>query len=115
MREKLQVGNDQGRDHRLSGNGAAGFGRFFHGDESLLVVVADLGGTIGVVVAAAFFLVFIGVAFVAFKALKKTVKMAFRMAVVSVILVIAIIGSVSLWYFSGGGSPKLKPPATRSR
>ena len=75
--------------------------------------IAPTGGTIGVVVAAAFFLVFIGLAFVAFKALKRTVKMAFRMAVVSIILLIAVIGSFSLWYFSGGGSPKLKPPVSR--
>lgn len=80
---------------------------------ALLLDIAPSGGTIGVVIAASFFLVFLGVAFVAFKALKKTVKMAFRMAVVSVILVIAVIGSISLWYFSGGGSPKLKPPVSR--
>ncbi len=80
---------------------------------ALFLDVAPTGGTIGVIVAVSFLLVFLGVAFVAFKALKKTVKMAFRMAIVSLILVIAIIGSFSLWYFSGGGSPKLKPPVSR--
>jgi multisubunit Na+/H+ antiporter MnhB subunit len=77
--------------------------------------VAPSGGTIGVIVAVSFLLVFLGVAFVAYKALKKTVKMAFRLAVVGVILVIAIAGSVSLWYFSSGGTPKLKPPVERKR
>jgi apolipoprotein N-acyltransferase len=77
--------------------------------------VAPSGGTIGAVVAVSFLLVFLGVAFVAFKALKKTVKMAFRLAVVGVILLIALAGSVSLWYFSSGGSPKLKPPVERKR
>ncbi len=72
-------------------------------------------GTVGVVVAVSFLLVFLGVAFVAYKALRKTVKMAFRLAVVGVILVIAIAGSVSLWYFSSGGSRKLKPPVEKQR
>ncbi len=82
---------------------------------TLFFDVAPSGGTIGAVVAVSFLLVFLGVAFVAFKALKKTVKMAFRMAVVGVILLIAIAGSISLWYFSSGGSPKLKPPVERKR
>jgi apolipoprotein N-acyltransferase len=77
--------------------------------------VAPSGGTIGAIVAVSFLLVFLGVAFVAYKALKKTVKMAFRLAVVGVILVIAIAGSVSLWYFSSGGTPRLKPPVERKR
>ncbi len=82
---------------------------------TLLLDPAPSVGTMGIIVAAAFFLVFAGVAFVAYKALKKTVKMAFRMAVVAVILVIAVIGSLTLWYFSGSGTPKLKPPANRRR
>ncbi len=73
------------------------------------------GGIAGAIAALVFFLLFLGVAFVAFKALKKTVKMAFRLAVVGVILLIAIAGSFSLWYFSGGGSPKLKPPVEKRR
>ena len=80
-----------------------------------LFQIAPSGGTIGVVVAVSFLLVFLGVAFVAYKALKKTVKMAFRLVVVGVILVIAVAGSVSLWYFSSGGTPKLKPPVERKR
>lgn len=75
--------------------------------------VAPSGGVIGAVFAAAFLLVFLAVAFIAFKALKKTVKMAFRVAIVGVILLIALVGSTALWYFSSGGSPKLKPPVER--
>jgi hypothetical protein len=65
------------------------------------------------IIAAAFFLVLAGAAYIAFKALKKTVKMAFRMTVVAVILLIAVVGSISLWYFSTDVTPKLKPPASR--
>ena len=77
--------------------------------------IAPSVGVMGGVVAAAFFLVFLGVAFVAYKALRKTAKMAFRMAVVGIILLIAVAGSFSLWYFSSGGSPRLKPPVERKR
>ncbi len=77
--------------------------------------IAPSGGTISAIVAVSFLLVFLGVAFVAYRALKKTAKMAFRLAVVGVILMIAVAGSVSLWYFSSGGTPKLKPPIERRR
>ena len=81
----------------------------------ILFDIAPSGSVIGAVVAVAFLLVFLGIAFVAYLALRKTVKMAFRLAVVGVILVIALAGSVSLWYFSSGGSPRLKPPVERKR
>lgn len=77
--------------------------------------IAPSGGLIAAVVSAAFFLVFAGVAYIAFKALKKTAKMAIRMAIVIVILVIAVVGSISLWYFSSDVTPKLRPPANRTR
>ena len=80
-----------------------------------LLDIAPSGGVIGAGVAVAFFLLLAGTAYVAFKALKKTVKMAVRMAVVIVILVVAVAGSFSLWYFSSEAKPKLKPPVERKR
>jgi len=77
--------------------------------------IAPSGGLIAVIVSAAFFLMLAGAAYIAFKALKKTAKMAIRMAIVIVILVIAVVGSISLWYFSSDVTPKLKPPASRTR
>ena len=44
--------------------------------------IAPSGGMIGAVVAISFFLLIAGAAYVAFKALKKTAKMAVRMIVV---------------------------------
>ncbi|CAN5622043.1 MAG: hypothetical protein ACR2M8_08430 [Pyrinomonadaceae bacterium] len=82
---------------------------------SFFLQTAPSGRTVGAIVAIAFFLVFTAAAYVAYKALKKTVKMAFRMTVVAFILVIAVVGSFSLWYFSGGGTQKQKPPTQRSR
>ncbi len=75
--------------------------------------IAPGGRVIGAIVAFTFFLVFVGIAIIAFKAMSRTVKMVFRLAIVGVIMVIAVIGTVSLWYFSSGGSPKLKPPAEK--
>lgn len=87
---------------------------------TLLDVASDpdlvsTGGMIGLVAAGGFFLVLAAAAYVAFKALKKTVKMAVRMAVVAVILLIAVVGSVSLWYFSSDSAAKSKAPANRRR
>ena len=81
----------------------------------MMLDIAPSGGIIGAVVAIAFFLVLAGTAYIAFKALKKTVKMAVRMVIVVVILAVAVVGSVSLWYFGSDASPKLKPPANRRR
>lgn len=80
---------------------------------AVLLDIAPSSRTVGAIVGVAFFLVFVAAAFVAYKALKKTVKMALRMTIVAIILLIAVVGSVSLWYFSAGGSPRLKPPVNR--
>ncbi|MEP6704101.1 MAG: hypothetical protein ABJB34_04795 [Acidobacteriota bacterium] len=79
---------------------------------TLLYLVPN-GGMFAAMVAAAFFLVLVGTAYIAFKALAKTAKMAIRMMIVVVILVVAVVGSVSLWYFSSDVEPKLKPPVNR--
>jgi apolipoprotein N-acyltransferase len=81
----------------------------------MMLDIAPSGGVIGAVVAVSFFLVLAGAAYIAFKALKKTAKMAIRMVIVAVILVIAIVGSISLWYFSSDATPRLKPPVNRKR
>jgi len=79
----------------------------------MLLYLAPSSGMIGAIVAAAFFLVLAGTAYVAFKALAKTAKIAIRMMIVVVILLIAVVGSVSLWYFTSDVEPKMKPPANR--
>ena len=77
--------------------------------------LAPSGGVVGAIVEVAFFLVLAGAAWVAFKALKKTAKMAVRMVVVVLILIIAVAGSLSLWWFSSDAPPRLKPPVNRKR
>jgi phosphoglycerol transferase MdoB-like AlkP superfamily enzyme len=60
--------------------------------------------SIGIVAAVGFFLVFAGVAYIVFRLLRKTVKVAFRMTIVAVILLIAAAGSISFWWLSNGSS-----------
>ena len=81
----------------------------------MLLYFQPSGQMIGAIVAVAFFLILAGAAYVAFKALRKTVKMAVRLMIVVIILVIAVVGSASLWYFSGDGVQKQKPPAEKKR
>lgn len=78
----------------------------------LMLDVAPVGGGIAIVGGIAFFLVLAAVAFVAFLLLRKTLKMAFRLVIVAVILVIAILGCVSFWWL-GSGRPT-RPDIPRS-
>ena len=80
---------------------------------SLLFDIAPLAGGVGVFAVVAFFLIFLVVAFIAFKMLRRTVKMAFRLTIVAVILAIAVAGSVALWALGSGNSERPRP--TRSR
>jgi len=73
-------------------------------------------GTIGLAAGAGFFLILVAVAYIAFRMLRKTVRVALRMAIVAVILLIALIGSIAIyWKGSASTSPGLKPAATRAR
>lgn len=68
-----------------------------------------------------FFLILAAVAFVAFKMMKRTLKMAFRMVIVAAILLIAVVGSIVLYVSVGlftGSGPRThppRPPAANSR
>jgi EamA domain-containing membrane protein RarD len=85
---------------------------------TLLFDIAPVGGGIGAIVGIGFFLILAAVAFIAYKMLKKTVKMAVRMTVVVTILLIALIGSIALLMFSsssGGGSKRPAPATQKAR
>lgn len=72
------------------------------------------GGSIfGLIIGALFFLMLAAAAFVTFKALAKTVKFAVRGAIVVIILTIALVGGVSLWYFSAFSAPPTDTAPTK--
>ncbi|MEK7725397.1 MAG: hypothetical protein AAB336_13675 [Acidobacteriota bacterium] len=82
----------------------------------LLFDISPLGGGIGIGLAVFFLLIGAVTAFVVFKMLKRTVKMAVRMAIVAVILIVAVVGGVAfliMGYGSGGGGAK--PPIKTTR
>ena len=62
---------------------------------------------VGLFAGVAFFLAFAAVAFISYRVLRKTLKMAFRLAIVGVILLVAVAGSLSLWWVS---TPKYVRP-----
>lgn len=72
--------------------------------------------TTGVVVGLVFFLVCAAFAFIAYKMLRKTVKMAVRMMIVAAILIVALIGSIAFLMFSYGSKTDTptKPATTRT-
>lgn len=76
----------------------------------LFDVAAPLSGGTGVIAAVVFLLICMAAAYVAFRLLKKSVKMAFRLIIVGIIILIAIAGSVSLWWLSSNRSPRPTPP-----
>ncbi len=52
-----------------------------------------------------------------FRMLKRSVKMAFRMAIVATVFIITVVGGAALWWFGSSAfeKPKAKPPASRPR
>lgn len=80
----------------------------------LSVLLFELS-TISVVSGIAFFLICLAAAVIAFKMLKKTVKMAVRMAIVAVILIVALVGSIAFFVFGIGDSRPVRPIPTNQR
>lgn len=80
------------------------------------IAVVPGGAVTAAFLAVGFFLVFAAIAFVVFKMLKRTVKMAVRMVIAGIILLVAMVGAVTFMYVSSTGSPsRPAAPATRSR
>lgn len=79
----------------------------------LLFDVSPISAGIGIAGALVFFFAIAVVAFIAFKMLKRSVKMAFRIAIVAVLLVIALVGSISFFYLTSGTPARPRPARTR--
>lgn len=67
---------------------------------------------IGIVAAVIIFVVFVGAAMLVFSMVKRTVKLAFRLIIVGVLLLIAVAGATSVWWFAGSPAPNANRPAT---
>ena len=72
-------------------------------------------GAIGAFVAVAFFFIVLASSVFVFVMLRKTIKMAIRMAVVAAILIIAVFGSIALWLFLQPSSPRPNRPLSPTK
>lgn len=73
-------------------------------------------GSMGLIAGVIFLVVFVALAMIVLSFIKRTVKFAFRMAIVGVLLLIGIIGAASLWWFAGGSPDKPRTaPVRQSR
>ena len=73
-------------------------------------------GSIGMIAGVIFLVVFIALAMIVLSFVKRTVKLAFRIAIVGVLLLIGIVGATSLWWFAGGSADKPRTaPVRQSR
>lgn len=70
-------------------------------------------GSIGLISAVIFLIVFVALAMVVLSFIRRTVKLAFRIAIVGVLLLIGVIGAASLWWFAGGSSDKPRTAPVR--
>lgn len=81
----------------------------------MAIIIEIPGGTTGLVAGAAVLTVFAAFAYIMFRLLKKTIRMSIRMAVVAAILCIAVVGSVSIWWFASGDSARPRSNKSRNR
>ena len=63
----------------------------------------------------AMILIAAALAYVVFRLLRKTVRMALRMAVVAAIFVFILVGGIAFWWLSSGTTPKPRPTPARQR
>ena len=70
---------------------------------------------IGIALGVGFLLAALAAAYIAFRMLRKTVKMAFRLAIVAMILVIGLVGTIAFFYMGSGSTQKTRPAPARKR
>jgi uncharacterized membrane protein YwzB len=76
----------------------------------ILLDVSPAAGGIGIFAGVAFLLTFLAIAFVLFKLLKRSVKMAFRIVIVAVVIAIAVAGSAFFLMLGTTSSKPVRPP-----
>lgn len=77
----------------------------------LLFDVGIPGGTTSVIAGIGLFFILAAAAYVMFRIMRKTVKMAFRMAMVVTVLFTFVIGGLAIYWFGIGTTSKPSRPA----
>jgi tetrahydromethanopterin S-methyltransferase subunit D len=79
---------------------------------SLLLFDAGIpGGTTSVIAGVGLFFILVAAAYVMFRFMRKTVKMAFRMAMVVTVLFTFVVGGLAIYWFGIGTTSKPPRPA----
>lgn len=79
---------------------------------SLLLFDAGIpGGTTSIIAGVGLFFILVAAAYVMFRIMRKTVKMAFRMAMVVTVLFTFVIGGLAIYWFGIGTTSKPSRPA----
>lgn len=73
------------------------------------------GGVFALGLGIGFFIVLAAAAFIVFRLLRKTLRLAFRIAIVAVIMAIAGFGSIALLWFGSGVSERPRPTPVRKK
>ena len=83
------------------------------------LVLLDIGlpgGTTTLIAGVGLFFILAAAAYVMFRILRKTVRMAFRLAMVVTVLFTFVVGGIALYLFGTGTTSKpARPGATRQR
>ena len=83
----------------------------------LLFDIGLPGGTTAIIAGVGFFFILAAAAYVLFRVMRKTVRMAFRMAMVVTFLFVFVVGGIAIYWFSSGSSsrPTPRPGPSRQR
>jgi hypothetical protein len=81
----------------------------------LLFDIGPPGGSIGIGIMIAGFFVVAAIAYVVFRLLRKTVRIAFRLAIVAAILIIGLIGAMIFFSLGSGSGTPVRPAPQRTR
>ena len=74
------------------------------------------GGTTALIAGVGLFVILAAAAYVMFRIMRKTVKMAFRMAMVVTVLFTFVVGAIAIYWFGIGTAAKpARPQKTQSR
>jgi tetrahydromethanopterin S-methyltransferase subunit D len=74
------------------------------------------GGTTTIIAGVGLFFIFAAAAYVMFRILRKSVKMAFRMAMIVTVLFTFVVGGIAVyWFGTGTASKPTRPERSRPR
>jgi len=81
----------------------------------LLFDIGPPGGSIGIAAIVGGFLVLAAIAYIIFRVLRKSVRIAFRLAIVAAILIIGLIGAMMYFTLGSGTGRPVRPAPQNTR